>query len=437
MPFFGGGGSGGTGDYVITGTNIDGGTNAMPAVVGDNNMALGNAALQLLTTGDRNIVIGNLAANIITTDNYNVVIGYFSGGNAELISRSVIIGDNAANNDGYPADTSHISSSVIIGNEAFTPSTATGMISSGDVLIGTRAGNALLQSGSSVFIGIEANSRNSESYSGIAIGPYALVNENSCIAIGANAHAYHDPGFESTIAIGKAAHSDAVTSNGAISIGNNTSSTDSGIAIGESSSAGANAIAIGNAVSALDNEIVIGDSTQKRVRIGQINLEPKVGYTAFEVGNYSDNLAVYISLGNFPSNTAIASIGLSPDNYYPGKAGCCEIYAATPLADNATPNGGDIFIQAGHGRASDNGNGGDTYIAAARGGGSGASGKIRLIKADYSTDVITINNTGIGFFNTTPIAKPSITGSRGGNAALASLLTQLANFGLITDATTA
>ena len=43
----------------------------------------------------------------------------------------------------------------------------------------------------------------------------------------------------------------------------------------------------------------------------------------------------------------------------------------------------------------------------------------------------------IGFNNTTPIAKPTVTGSRGGNAALASLLTALANYGLITNSTTA
>lgn len=43
----------------------------------------------------------------------------------------------------------------------------------------------------------------------------------------------------------------------------------------------------------------------------------------------------------------------------------------------------------------------------------------------------------IGFNNTTPIAKPTVTGSRGGNAALASLLTSMSNYGLITDSTTA
>ena len=50
-----------------------------------------------------------------------------------------------------------------------------------------------------------------------------------------------------------------------------------------------------------------------------------------------------------------------------------------------------------------------------------------------------IDATGDGklaFFGGTPQAKPTVTGSKGGNAALASLLTQLANLGLITDSTT-
>lgn len=42
-----------------------------------------------------------------------------------------------------------------------------------------------------------------------------------------------------------------------------------------------------------------------------------------------------------------------------------------------------------------------------------------------------------GFNGTAPAAKPTVTGSRGGNAALASLLTALAGTGLITDSTTA
>ena len=48
---------------------------------------------------------------------------------------------------------------------------------------------------------------------------------------------------------------------------------------------------------------------------------------------------------------------------------------------------------------------------------------------------LSLNPTGqhIGFNGSTPIAKPSVSGSRSGNAALASLLTALATYGLVTD----
>lgn len=46
-------------------------------------------------------------------------------------------------------------------------------------------------------------------------------------------------------------------------------------------------------------------------------------------------------------------------------------------------------------------------------------------------------SSSMGFFGHTPVAGPVVvTGSRGGNAALASLLTGLASLGLITDSTT-
>jgi len=54
-----------------------------------------------------------------------------------------------------------------------------------------------------------------------------------------------------------------------------------------------------------------------------------------------------------------------------------------------------------------------------------------------SADHIKINATGIGFFDTTPVARPNITGSREGNTALTNLLTALASLGLITDSTSA
>jgi hypothetical protein len=59
------------------------------------------------------------------------------------------------------------------------------------------------------------------------------------------------------------------------------------------------------------------------------------------------------------------------------------------------------------------------------------------------TDYLSFDTNGyatfwyrVGFNGTSAIAKPTVTGSRGSNAALASLLTALANYGLITDSTT-
>lgn len=53
-----------------------------------------------------------------------------------------------------------------------------------------------------------------------------------------------------------------------------------------------------------------------------------------------------------------------------------------------------------------------------------------------SNQRVSWNSTGVGFNGSGPISKPTIVGSRGGNAALTSLLTQLAAYGLIVDSTT-
>ena len=46
-------------------------------------------------------------------------------------------------------------------------------------------------------------------------------------------------------------------------------------------------------------------------------------------------------------------------------------------------------------------------------------------------------NDNLGFFGVEPVTRPNVTGSRGGNAALASLITALTNLGLITDGSSA
>lgn len=63
------------------------------------------------------------------------------------------------------------------------------------------------------------------------------------------------------------------------------------------------------------------------------------------------------------------------------------------------------------------------------------SGDIRL--AAGGSNKIIVGPAGVGFHGVAASARPTITGSRGGNAALADLLTKLAATGLITDSTSA
>ena len=77
------------------------------------------------------------------------------------------------------------------------------------------------------------------------------------------------------------------------------------------------------------------------------------------------------------------------------------------------------------------GQGGDVEVLA---GGGGANGNVTV--GAGSTNRMSFGDTGIGFFAAPQAPKPTVVGSRGGNAALASLLTALSGLGLVTDNTT-
>lgn len=64
------------------------------------------------------------------------------------------------------------------------------------------------------------------------------------------------------------------------------------------------------------------------------------------------------------------------------------------------------------------------------------TGGVRL-RDGSGAERLQVNSTGLGFFGTTPVAKPVVSGSRGANAALDSLLQALQSFGLITNSTSA
>ena len=122
------------------------------------------------------------------------------------------------------------------------------------------------------------------------------------------------------------------------------------------------------------------------------------------------------------------SFGLSY-NVYAGAA-----YPAMEISYNASNTSwarlrgtsGDVFIDARTAAGTENVN------VQVKGQGNGGG---ELVSGNGSRQA-RANNTGVGFCGTAPIAKPTITGSKGANAALTSLLTALANYGLVTDSTT-
>lgn len=101
--------------------------------------------------------------------------------------------------------------------------------------------------------------------------------------------------------------------------------------------------------------------------------------------------------------------------------------------------GGEAGVRGGHGRDG-TGIGGHAWLRPGGNPDVGVSnfGESQLRTAGGSSMVRVggANGDAIGFFGSTPETQPTVTGSRGGNAALADLLTMLQNLGLIIDATT-
>lgn len=82
-----------------------------------------------------------------------------------------------------------------------------------------------------------------------------------------------------------------------------------------------------------------------------------------------------------------------------------------------------------------NNNGGDLDVTPGAKTGSGTPGILNLGISDADEVNIGMAGNKIGFHGVTAVVLEAVTGSRGGNAALADLLTKLANKGIITDST--
>ncbi len=151
------------------------------------------------------------------------------------------------------------------------------------------------------------------------------------------------------------------------------------------------------------------------VTIGTVRLSPSpLGLTISADGQFVSSAAV---------NTA--GTGYQLGEYLYGPAG--DIYAVAALA--GTGVSAVTIVAIGYANTAP-----ANPVSVSGGSGLGATLNLNWSVANG----ISIGGSGqkIGFCGSTPVVKPSITGSRGGNAALASIITALATYGLITDSTT-
>jgi hypothetical protein len=117
-----------------------------------------------------------------------------------------------------------------------------------------------------------------------------------------------------------------------------------------------------------------------------------------------------------------------------GETVVAKFNASTPNAQNAAIG---AYLGVNSGPALELADGANTYRVDIN------ATNLRWLKAGVAV-LMTLDLTGklsvsgsVGFNGTAPLAKPTVTGAKGSNAALASLLTALAATGILTDSSTA
>lgn len=511
MPFFGGGG-GGAGDYVITGTNIDGGTGAMPAIIGDNNMALGNGAMAGALNTDRSIAIGNGALPNLSDSADNIAIGYNAAAFAESgfsdygnivignntlgaatfggngVYENVIIGRNAL--ETFPGE---VFQSVILGAGAGIAGAVANV--DGAVIIGQNA-NVNTAGGGAVAVGAQCDAGASSSVigyqangsdesvivgalaqaglKGIALGKSAVAGADG-IAIGYNVNAGTGVIIGSIIKSGqvfttdqKALDLSATWNNAGVTftgwkfnVTDTASKADSLLA--DWQVGGVSKFKIDKTGKIYTNAIEADISTPLLIRNnnanGDIYFEPgngvssgdTGGFFTVQMGNSVNAAGAALALwGGYTSGSFQASL-ISIEAGYSSSVGGTggNLLLASGSADGGGTAGnvymrggyssganraGHVYITGGEAQAS-TGNGGEVIIGGGPSAG-GVDGGVKIVKSDTTSLNLQSNDTGLGFFAATPVAKPTVSGSRGGNPALQSLLTAMASLGLITDSTT-
>lgn len=327
------------------------------------------------------------------------------------------------------------SGATAVGQEAGRDNTVTTFTG-----LGRSAGRANTTGNQTTAVGWNVLSANTTGSNNTALGSSALqsnISGNNSTAIGSL-----------TLVANTASDNTAV---GTIALTANTTGI-ANVAIG-STSLSANTTGSGN--------IALGLNSMRFTTIGGGNLA--IGTEAL-YSNTSGNASIAIGDGALRSVTVGGNLAVGISALY-GPGGVLTNATTTGLRQTA------VGYQTGQNSSTQRNDivaigyqalvGGNNAIAIGSGVLAGAAGTVAIGKDSAGTSASTttaneiklgtalhtlniIGNASIGgssnnlgFYAATPAAKQAVTGSRGGNAALASLLTALATIGLITDSSTA
>jgi acetyltransferase-like isoleucine patch superfamily enzyme len=226
----------------------------------NDNVAIGNFAMQNSTKSNKNVAIGPYAINTANTsgsDN-NVAIGYKALNYVAAPASNVVIGNDAQNSSSYTLSKNN----VVIGN---TVSAGT----SNNVIIGNSCNNKLQADYGSVCIG----DTSTVGTNAVAIGSKVSASTNAvCMGLNSNA-------VNGGVAIGSGSVVSASTflNSGGVSVGVGASSNDSSVAVGSyaDSHSSSYGVAIGHKASVgFDYSIAIGSeataSDQYQLSIGSM-----------------------------------------------------------------------------------------------------------------------------------------------------------------------
>jgi hypothetical protein len=185
-----------TGTVTSDGLSVDGGTIKLDGnyPVGTNNVALGDTALDSLTSGQRNVAVGTDALTAVTSGQRNTAVGYIALTNATGSYNAAFgeqalqgtttgqyntaIGTAVAANNTTGSNNTAVGASALLNNTTASNNTAVGyqagysnVAAGAQVFVGYRAGYAATTGGgSSTFVGYEAGLSNTTGSSNTALG---------------------------------------------------------------------------------------------------------------------------------------------------------------------------------------------------------------------------------------------------------------------------